>query len=233
MTKRRTPNRETGICGQPERPFDSLRSLRACPELVEGPTWRRLCNLRNLWMIFRSWSFVLRPSSLVLGPSSLVPRPSSFVRRPSSVVPRSPVPRLRSLIPVLAALLLCAGWVSAQPAQSQAPVFKYYVWGQVRVPGAYSLGANPDIVELLSAAGGPTTYADVKHIVVVRAVTQKRIGIDLKKTLGAGEVVPLYPGDVVMVPNSPWYSIRDGLSVTTTIVSLATLVFTIMNWVAK
>ncbi len=116
---------------------------------------------------------------------------------------------------------------------SQAPVFKYYVWGQVRSPGAYSLGANPDIVELLSAAGGPTAYADVKHIVVVRAVTQKRMGIDLKKTLGAGEVVPLYPGDVVMVPNSPWYSIRDGLSVSTTVISLATLVFTIMNWVAK
>jgi len=221
MTKHWTPNRENGNCGQPERPFDSLRSLRACPELVEGASWRRLCRLRNLWMNFRSWFFV--------------PRPSFFVRRLSSFVPRSPVPRLRSPVPVavVAALLLCAGWVSAQPAQSQAPVFKYYVWGQVRVPGAYSLGANPDIVELLSAAGGPTTYADVRHIVVVRAVTQKRMGIDLRKMLGAGEVVPLYPGDVVMVPNSPWYSIRDGLTATTAIVSLATLVFTIMNWVAK
>jgi len=129
-----------------------------------------------------------------------------------------------------------AGWALAQPVSSstsQAPVFKYYVWGQVRVPGAYSLGANPDIVELVSAAGGPTQYADVRHVVLVRAVTQQRTSVNLKKMLGSGQVVPLYPGDVVMVPNSAWYSIRDGLSVTTTIVSLATLVFTILNWVAK
>ena len=170
--------------------------------------------------------------------SFLVPRPSSFVRRPSSFVPRSPVPRLRSLVPVLAALLLVTGWGLAQTTQagststSQAPAFKYYVWGQVRGPGAYSFSANPDIVELLSAAGGPTEYADVRHVTLVRATTQKRTRIDLKKMLDAGQVVPLSPGDVVMVPNSPWYAIRDGLSITTTVVSFATLALTIMNWMA-
>ena len=130
-------------------------------------------------------------------------------------------------------LLAAAGWATAQPAQAPGPTFKYYVWGQVRAPGAYSLGANPDLVELLSAAGGPTQFADVRHIVVVRAVNQQRMKIDLKKMLGAGKVVPLSPGDVVMVPNSPWYTIRDGLSITATLVSFATLVFTIMNWVSR
>ncbi|MCX6844553.1 MAG: SLBB domain-containing protein, partial [candidate division WOR-3 bacterium] len=149
-------------------------------------------------------------------------------------VPRSPVLRPRSLVPVLAALLLVAGWASAKPAQSQqGPVFKYYVWGQVRGPGAYSLSANPDLVELLSAAGGPTQYADVRHVTLVRATTKKRMRIDLKKMLDAGQVVPLSPGDVVMVPDSPWYSIRDGLTITSTVVSFATLVLTIMNWVAR
>jgi protein involved in polysaccharide export with SLBB domain len=87
-------------------------------------------------------------------------------------------------------------------------------------------------VELLSAAGGPTEYADVRHVTLVRATTQKRTRIDLKKMLDAGQVVPLSPGDVVMVPNSPWYAIRDGLSITTTVVSFATLALTIMNWMA-
>jgi len=133
---------------------------------------------------------------------------------------------------VVAALLAVAGWVSAQHG-SQAPVFKYYVWGQVRSPGAYNLGTNPDIVELLSAAGGPTQYADVRHVVLVQAAAHKRTRIDLKKVLSAGQVVPLSPGDVVLVPNSAWYSIRDGLSIGTTVVSVATLVLTILNWVTR
>ena len=140
---------------------------------------------------------------------------------------------MRFAVSIIAALLAVAGWAQAQPAQSQAPTFKYYVWGQVRSPGAYMLGANPDLLELLSAAGGPSEYADVRHVVLIRAVTQKRMRIDLKKTLGAGQVVPLSPGDVVMVPNSPWNRIREGLSITASVVSFATLVLTIMNWVSR
>ncbi|GEM_PF-406222 len=193
----------------------SAREERDTRDFKSQSRNQNLCNLRNLWMIFRSWSLVLRPSSLVLRSSVLGPRSSVF--------------GLRFPLPVLATLLLCTGWASAQPAQSQAPVFKYYVWGQVRGPGAYSLGANPDLVELLSAAGGPTQYADVRHVVLVQATTKKQMRIDLKKMLAAGQVIPLSPGDVVMVPNSPWYSIRDGLSITTTVVSFASLILLIMN----
>ena len=148
-----------------------------------------------------------------------------------------PSRRTRPVYVVVA--LLVAGWASAQPAQSgsstmsQAPVFKYYVWGQVRVPGAYSLGANPDILELLSAGGGPTEYADLRHVVLVRAVTEKRIKVNLTKTLEAGHVVPLSPGDVVIVPHSAWYYFRDGLTIVTSVATLAILALTIMNGVGK
>jgi len=142
-------------------------------------------------------------------------------------MPNAPRPTLRQSVVV--ALLVVAGWALAQPTGSRAPVFKYYVWGQVRSPGAYSLGGNPDLLELLSAAGGPTQYADVRHVVLVRATTQKQIKVDLKKMLTAGQVVPLSPGDVVMVPNSPWYIIRDGISIVTTVVSFTTLVLVIVN----
>jgi protein involved in polysaccharide export with SLBB domain len=136
----------------------------------------------------------------------------------------------------LLALLALAAQAPAQPGSSptsQAPVFKYYVWGQVRSPGAISLGGNPDLMELLSAAGGPTEYADVMHVVLIRATTQQRMKVNLKKMLYAGQVVPLSPGDVVMVPNSPWYRIREGFSIVTTVTSMATLVLVIMNGVGK
>jgi protein involved in polysaccharide export with SLBB domain len=113
-------------------------------------------------------------------------------------------------------------------SMSQPPVFKYYVWGQVGSPGTYSLGPNPDVLELLSAAGGPTEWADVRRIVLVEAVTGKQTKINLKKMLGTGQVIPLSPGDIVLVPNSFWYSMRYGLSVVGTVVSFATLAVTIM-----
>jgi len=135
----------------------------------------------------------------------------------------------RFLVPVLAGLLLFAGRTPAQ-TQPLNPVVKYYVWGQVRAPGAYQLSVNPDLVELLSAAGGPTTTADVRHIVLVRAITQTRTRIDLKKVLASGQVIQLSPGDVVMIPNSAWYVITDAISVVTVVASLATLAITFMTW---
>jgi protein involved in polysaccharide export with SLBB domain len=132
-------------------------------------------------------------------------------------------------------VLALAGAVSAQPAPgsqapgSQAPGSKYYVWGQVRSPGAYSFIASPDIVELLSAGGGPTENANLSRVVLIRAVTQKRTRIDMQKMMGSGQVLRLAPGDVVIVPSSPWYNVRDWLAVITSAGTLATLVLTIMN----
>lgn len=135
---------------------------------------------------------------------------------------------------VCCGLLALAGAVSAQPAPgSQAPGSKYYVWGQVRSPGAYSFIASPDIVELLSAGGGPTESANLSRVVLIRAVTQKRTRIDLQKMMGSGQILRLAPGDVVIVPSSPWYYIRDGLVVLTSAASLITVVLTIMNWAQK
>jgi hypothetical protein len=133
-------------------------------------------------------------------------------------------------------LMALAGLVQAQPVRSGAapmadvPGSKYYVWGQVRTPGAYSFIASPDILELLSAAGGPTENANLKRVVLIRAVTQTRMRINLEAMLNKGQVVRLSPGDVVIVPSSAWYSFRDGLTVATSIVSLATLAITILTW---
>ncbi len=111
--------------------------------------------------------------------------------------------------------------------QAQAPTFKYYVWGQVRTPGAYSLGANPDLIELLSAAGGPTQEANLRRVVLVKAVDQKRTRLNVSRLLAKGNVVPLSPGDVVIVPRSAWYTIRDEFWVVTTAAILVNLGLTI------
>lgn len=154
----------------------------------------------------------------VCGPRSLVPGP------------RLPIYRHGTPVSIVAALLVVAGWALAQPTQTQVPGFKYYVWGQVRSPGAYSLGASPDLMELLSAAGGPTQYADVRHVILIRATTQQRVRINLKTMMFSGQIVSLSPGDIVLVPNSPWYSVTQYFAMTATLVSFATLVFTVMNW---
>ena len=114
-------------------------------------------------------------------------------------------------------------WNSGGSQPAQAPVFKYYVWGQVRMPGAYSLGASPDIVELLSAGGGPTQEANLKRVVLVRAVSKERVRLNVEKLLADGDMVPLSPGDVVIVPRSWWYTVRDQFVVVSTVAVLVNL----------
>ena len=162
------------------------------------------------------------------------------VRSENDGVMRSDFGFWRSALPLWLVLLVLVGMaVAQQPARSgaapvsQVPGSKYYVWGQVRSPGAYSFVASPDIVELLSAGGGPTENANLRRVVLIRAVTQKRTRIDLQKMMDSGQVLRLAPGDVVIVPSSPWSRIRDGLVVLTSAASLVTVVLTIMNWAAK
>ena len=130
------------------------------------------------------------------------------------------------------ALLLGAGWALALPASSsmlQVSGSACYVWGQVRSPGAYGFVANPDILELLSAGGGPTENADLRRVILIRAVTQKRMSVNLQAMLASGQVVRLAHGDVVIVPSSPWYHVRDWISIVTVASTLATLALTIVN----
>jgi hypothetical protein len=131
-----------------------------------------------------------------------------------------------------AALLALGGRALAQPPStslSQPPGPAYYVWGQVRSPGAYSFVASPDILELLSAAGGPTENANLRSIVLIRAVTQQRTSVNFQAILASGQVIRLSPGDVIVVPISSWLHVRDWLSVLTVATTLVTLTLTIAN----
>ena len=132
---------------------------------------------------------------------------------------------------ILSGLMMLAGPGQAQPASgSQVPGSKYYVWGQVRSPGAYYFIAAPDIPELLSAGGGPTENANLSRVILIQAVTQKRMRINVQAMLTSGHVARLSPGDVVIVPSSPWYNVRDWFTGVTMATTLVTLAITILVW---
>lgn len=139
----------------------------------------------------------------------------------------------RTLIASLALVLLVGlglAQVRSGDLTPQASGSKYYIWGQVHSPGAYSFLAAPDLFELISAAGGPTDDANLTRVILIRAVNQTRTRINLQAALNKGGLVRLSPGDVVMVPSSAWYRFRTGLTVVSSVVTLATLVITILNW---
>jgi protein involved in polysaccharide export with SLBB domain len=137
------------------------------------------------------------------------------------------------LISIASVTLAQTGAAALAEPLAPAPVFKYYVWGQVRAPGAYRLSANPDVIELLSVCGGPTDQADLNHVTLIRGVDQKRVPLNLKQALGSGQVISVTPGDVLIVPRSLWYSVRDELVVVTTLAVFANLYFTIANGARK
>jgi len=141
---------------------------------------------------------------------------------------------LRSLVFLLAFLTVpAAAQVTGtdQPSGTdyQAPMFKFYVWGQVQSPGAYRLSANPDIVELLSAGGGPTEKADLSRVTLVRGVDQRHQTLNLRRLLNSGQTLTLSPGDVVIVPESFWYRFRDEITIVTSLAVFVNLYFTIAN----
>ena len=141
----------------------------------------------------------------------------------------------RRLRVVFAAVLFgLGGRALAQPpspSPSQSPGPAYYLWGQVRSPGAYCFVASPDMLELLSAAGGPTENANLRSIVLIRAVTQKLTGVNLQAMLASGQVLRLSPGDVIIVPSASWLHVQDWPSMLTVASTLVTLTLTIANQV--
>ena len=130
---------------------------------------------------------------------------------------------------VCVGLLALAGSLSAGPATGGVSGSTYYVWGYVGSPGAYTFIANPDLLELLSAAGGPRSDANLRRIVLIRAVAKKRIRIDLQTMMNKGQVLRLSPGDVVIVESTPWSAIRENLWVISLAASLASVVLLVMN----
>lgn len=85
------------------------------------------------------------------------------------------------------------------------------VMGKVNAPGTFTPGRYINILEALSMAGGPSQFADLNDVVVIRKTDNglTTIPVDVErffgKIRGAGMISPglvprLEPGDTIIVP---------------------------------
>jgi polysaccharide export outer membrane protein len=80
-----------------------------------------------------------------------------------------------------------------------------YVLGEVRNPGAISLGAEMRVLEEITSVGGFSTYANKSEVRVIRYVAGKELDyrFDYDAYVAGrapGTNVVLRPGDTVLVP---------------------------------
>lgn len=81
-----------------------------------------------------------------------------------------------------------------------------FLTGQVTAPGRYSFEAIPDLLQLLSQAGGPLPSADLSQVSVIRATPDgpSVMMIDIGSYMRgeAGQPLPrLEPGDTIDIPS--------------------------------
>ncbi|MCB1195021.1 polysaccharide biosynthesis/export family protein [bacterium] len=84
---------------------------------------------------------------------------------------------------------------------------RYYVLGEVKLPGAYPMQGTVTVLTAITQAGGFTDYAAENKVAVIRTIGNQKQTIKVNveriiKTGDTGEDVILQPGDVVNVPQS-------------------------------
>lgn len=102
------------------------------------------------------------------------------------------------------------------------------LWGFVQKPGLYEVSSSTNLIQLLSLAGGPTNYADLDNIRIIRSqkdkngkIIKKELKINLEEIVKlTDEQIKLQPGDVVYVNHTNWYMVKEAFSVTSSIAIL-------------
>ena len=90
---------------------------------------------------------------------------------------------------------------------SKAQAYSYFIFGEVRKPGAYTLDKDTNILEGITVAGGFTDKAAPSRTRVIRSTPQGQqvIEVDMNDILRRGreaKTVMLQESDVVVVPES-------------------------------
>ena len=136
---------------------------------------------------------------------------------------------MRNAKTVLAVLFAAGTLVTAQSYGDHAAepgAIRASVWGAVMRPGQYRLAGAPDVLELMSTAGGPSADADLGRVLLIREVDGSRHRLDIGRLAGA-EPLFLVSGDVLVVPERFWHRVQRSLPLVTTLVTLANLAVTI------
>lgn len=87
----------------------------------------------------------------------------------------------------------------------QSAGYKIYVVGRVNRPGEFIANRNMDVMQALSLAGGPTPYASLNKIKILRRVNGQQKAIPFKysrveKGENLEQNIILQGGDIVVVP---------------------------------
>ena len=127
-------------------------------------------------------------------------------------------------------------------SESNAINIKVLVWGYVEFPGQYIIPSTSTVNDLLALAGGPLPDAHLDELRLFRIKpdsSQEMIKFNYNDLLWNDNLnnrinIPvLNAGDVLLVPGSPRYYLRDylglTLSIITTLSSVAVLLITIFR----
>ena len=83
-----------------------------------------------------------------------------------------------------------------------------HVWGEVNRPGKFVVRDGTSLVDILSEAGGPTRYANLKSVYVAHKGDQgKHVEIHNLKNYIEKEktyIPSILPGDVIVVKRNAW-----------------------------
>ncbi len=119
--------------------------------------------------------------------------------------------KLVGMTPAQAAGLISKKFSTFNPRISQVTVRvtefnskSLFVMGEVTTPGRYGFETIPDLVAVLSEAGGPTEDAALSGILITRShsASGKALTVDLEKIISEGKVASLpglMPGDLIWV----------------------------------
>jgi polysaccharide biosynthesis/export protein len=146
---------------------------------------------------------------------------------PGASLPQALILRKETTIPVDLKQLIVDGDASANVSLEPGDVVivpetknKVVIMGGVAKPGPYLFKDGDRVVDVLSAAGGPTPKAVTNQIGVVREEGKKPtvLPVDLQKFYKDGDKsqnVLLLPGDIVYVPEKggpDWSAVMSGLT---------------------
>lgn len=82
---------------------------------------------------------------------------------------------------------------------------RVYILGEVNHPGTMNMSPNMTVLQAISAAGGPTAYANTKKITVLRTVAgkQTKYAFNYKEVIKGNAIqqnIVLQSGDTIVVP---------------------------------
>lgn len=115
-------------------------------------------------------------------------------------------------------------------ATSDALLMTVKIWGEVQRPGLYDVPIGTDLIELISAAGGPTVKANLSKVKVIRSGHGNKgnevTTVSVKEYLETGDatIIPeIRPYDTIIVPIKPSQYFLTSLSWTQQFLSLISI----------